>query len=87
MYLDNGATYRGHTLALACARMGTTLLHAKSLPATRRRAEKWSASWRTLRERCLDFAGTLGSLHDLNVRLYAFLDEHYPPHPPRGPHG
>ncbi len=33
--------------------------------------------WRTLRERCLDFAGGVSSLHDLNVRLYAFLDEHY----------
>lgn len=29
LYLDNGSTYRGHTLALACARMGTSLVHAK----------------------------------------------------------
>jgi hypothetical protein len=33
--------------------------------------------WRTLREGCLDFLGQLGSLHDINVRLWAFLDEHY----------
>jgi hypothetical protein len=39
--------------------------------------------WRTLRQRCLDFVGALSSLHDLNVRLYAFLDEHYH----RTPHG
>ncbi len=81
IYLDNGATYRGHTLALACARMGTTLLHAKPYDAPAR--GKMERFWRTLRERCLDFAGTLGSLHDLNVRLYAFLDEHYH----RTPHG
>jgi transposase InsO family protein len=81
IYLDNGATYRGQTLALACARMGTTLLHAKPYDAPAR--GKMERFWRTLRERCLDFAGTLGSLHDLNVRLCAFLDEHYH----RTPHG
>jgi putative transposase len=26
---------------------------------------------------CLDFLGSLSSLHDVNVRLWAFLDEHY----------
>jgi transposase InsO family protein len=81
IYLDNGSTYRGYTLALACARMGTTLLHAKPYDAPAR--GKMERFWRTLRERCLDFAGSLGSLHDLNVRLCAFLDEHYH----RTPHG
>jgi hypothetical protein len=33
--------------------------------------------WRTLRERCLDVTGPLASLHDLNVRLYAWLDQRY----------
>lgn len=33
--------------------------------------------WRTLREGCLDFAGNLASLHDVGVRLCAFLDQHY----------
>ncbi len=56
IYLDNGATYRGHTLALACARMGTTLLHAKPYDAPAH--GKMERFWRTLRERCLDFAGT-----------------------------
>ncbi|WP_394821490.1 DDE-type integrase/transposase/recombinase [Pendulispora albinea] len=81
IYLDNGATYRGQTLALACARMGTTLVHAKPYDAPAR--GKMERFWRTLRERCLDFTGVLSSLHDLNVRLYAFLDEHYH----RTPHG
>jgi transposase InsO family protein len=81
LYLDNGATYRGRTLALACARMGTTLVHAKPYDAPAR--GKMERFWRTLRERCLDFCGALSSLHDFNVRLYAFVDEHYH----RAPHG
>jgi len=75
LYLDNGATYRGHTLALACARMGTSLLHAKPYDAPAR--GKMERFWRTMREGCLDFTGAVSSLHDLNVRLYAFVDEHY----------
>jgi len=75
IYLDNGSTYRGQTLSLATARMGTTLLHAKPYDAPAR--GKIERFWRTLRERCLDFTGALGSLHDLNVRLWAWLDEHY----------
>lgn len=81
LYLDNGSTYRGETLALACARMGTTLLHAKPYDAPAR--GKMERFWRTMRQRCTDHVGALTSLHDLNVRLYAFLDEHYH----RTPHG
>jgi putative transposase len=75
LYLDNGATYRGDTLSLACARMGTALIHAKPYDAPAR--GKMERFWRTLREGCLDFTGALSSLHDLNVRIWAWLDEHY----------
>jgi putative transposase len=75
LYLDNGSTYRGQTLSLACARMGTALIHAKPYDAPAR--GKMERFWRTLREGCLDFVGSLGSLHDLNVRLWAFIDQHY----------
>ncbi len=81
LYLDNGATYRGQTLALACARMGTTLLHAKPYDAPAR--GKMERFWRTLREGCLSHTGSLASLHDLNVRLWAWLDMHYH----KAPHG
>ena len=75
LYLDNGSTYRGDTLALATARMGTTLVHAKPYdPQARGKMERF---WRTLREGCLDFIGSVASLHEINVRLYAWLDEHY----------
>lgn len=81
MYLDNGSTYRGETLSLACARMGTTLVHAKPYDAPAR--GKIERFWRTLREGCLDHVGSLASLHDLNVRLWAWLDERYH----KAPHG
>jgi putative transposase len=74
-YLDNGSTYRGDILKTACGRLNVTLLHAKPYdPQARGKMERF---WRTLREGCLDFIGTLSSLHDVNVRLWAFLDQHY----------
>lgn len=75
LYLDNGSTYRGETLATACARIGTALLHARPYDAPAR--GKMERFWRTLREGCLDFMGDVKSLHDVNVRLWAFLDTHY----------
>ena len=75
LYLDNGSTYRGEALSLACARMGIALLHAKPYDAPAR--GKMERFWRTLREQCLDLTGSLGSLHDLNVRIFAWLDERY----------
>jgi transposase InsO family protein len=75
LYLDNGSTYRGDHLSTACARMGVSLLHARPYDAPAR--GKMERFWRTLREGCLDFLGQLSSLHDINVRLWAFLDEHY----------
>ncbi len=75
LYLDNGSTYRGETLRLFCERLGITLLHARPYDAPAR--GKMERFWRTLRQGCLDFVGELGSLHDLNVRLLAFVDQHY----------
>jgi putative transposase len=75
LYLDNGSTYRGDILSTACARLGVSLLHARPYdPQARGKMERF---WRTLREGCLDFLGQLASLHDVNVRLWAFLDQHY----------
>jgi transposase InsO family protein len=75
LYLDNGATYRGEALNLACARLGITLIHAKPYDAPAR--GKMERFWRTLREQCLDLTGSLGSLHDVNARLLAWVDERY----------
>lgn len=75
LYLDNGATYTGDVLATACSRLGIGLLHATPHdPQARGKMERF---WRTLREGCLDHVGTPGSLHDVQVRLLAFLAKHY----------
>jgi transposase InsO family protein len=75
LYLDNGSTYIGDALRLGCERLGVTLIHARPYdPQARGKMERF---WRTLREGCLDHTGRLTSLHDVQVRLGAFLDQHY----------
>ncbi len=81
IYLDNGSTYRGEALRLCCERLGITLIHARPYDAPAR--GKMERFWRTLRAGCLDHIGAASSLHDVQVRLAAFLDEHYH----RAPHG
>ena len=82
LYLDNGATYRGRSLEVACQRLDIALVHAQPYsPQSRGKMERF---WRTLREGCLDFLGTKVSLHDINVRLGAFLDEGYQSRPHAG---
>jgi hypothetical protein len=75
IYLDNGSTYRGEVLGTLCARLGIGLLHAEAEdPQARGKMERF---WRTLRQGCLDHLGTPGSLQDVQVRLLAFLGQHY----------
>lgn len=75
LYLDNGATYRGKALSTVCGRLGVAVLHAKPYdPQARGKMERL---WRTLRAQCLDFCRDLGSLHDVQVRLLAWLETHY----------
>jgi putative transposase len=76
LYLDNGSTYSGKTLRTACTRLGISLVHAKPYdPEARGKMERF---WRTLREGCLDHLGeNVSSLHDVQMRLLAFLDTHY----------
>ena len=81
LYLDNGSTYRGDTLRLACERLGITLLHARPYdPQARGKMERF---WRTLREGCIDFLGQVASLDDVHQKLRAFVDAHYH----QAPHG
>ena len=75
LYLDNGSTYRGDALRIACERLGITLLHPRRGDAPAR--GKIERFWRTLRQGCLDFLGSVTSLHEINVRLWAFVDQHY----------
>lgn len=75
LYLDNGPTYIGVALSTACVRLGIGLVHAKPYDAPAR--GKMERFWRTLREGCLDHLGEVSALHDVEVRLLAFLDRHY----------
>ena len=75
LYLDNGATYRGDMLRLLCARLGISLLHAKPYdPQARGKMERF---WLTMRRQVLDFCTAATSLHDIQVRLLAWLDTLY----------
>lgn len=75
LYLDNGSTYRGETLKIACNRLDVRLVHAQPYdPQARGKMERF---WRTLRENCLDHTPATARLHDVQVRLLAFLDRHY----------
>lgn len=75
LYTDNGPTYIGKTLATTCVRLGIGLLHAKPYdPQARGKMERF---WRTLQEQCLNHCAGLGSLHDVQVRMVAWLQQHY----------
>jgi putative transposase len=82
LYLDNGSTYRGEVLRIACSRLGISLLHARPYdPQARGKMERF---WRTLREGCLDHLGEVGSLEDVNQRLATFLERYYHSEPHAG---
>jgi transposase InsO family protein len=81
LYVDNGACYRGETLAVVVEKLGIRLLHAQ--PFDPRARGKMERLWRTLRSRCLDHLRAEATLHDLNAALLAFLDADYH----RRPHG
>ncbi|HJN75183.1 MAG TPA: integrase core domain-containing protein [Myxococcota bacterium] len=62
-------------LATACARLKISLIHARPYdPQARGKMERF---WRTLRQGCLDHLGQVTRLHDVQVRLLAWLDAHY----------
>lgn len=82
LYLDNGATYRGEDLAHIAARLKMGLTHARPYdPEARGKIERF---WRTMREQCLDFIGAGATLHDVRVRLAAWLERRYQRDPHAG---
>lgn len=82
LYLDNGSTYRGEALETACGRLGIGLLHARPHdPQARGKMERF---WRTLRDGCLTHMGPQSSLHDIQVRLTAWLGRRYHRRPHAG---
>lgn len=84
LYVDNGAAYRSHHLALVCAKLGVTLIHARPYqPAGKGKQERW---FRTVRMQLLPtLAGAdLGSLEALNRRLWGWIEGEYHRSPHRG---
>jgi transposase InsO family protein len=84
LYVDNGALYRSTQLALVCAKLGITLIHARPyLPQGKGKQERW---FRTVRMQLLPTLGEadLKSLDALNRRLWAWVEAEYHHHPHRG---
>ncbi len=75
LYLDNGSTYRGAVLQLACSRLGITLLHARPYDAPAR--GKMERFWRRMREQALAHIGQVASLADVERTLHAWLSRYY----------
>ena len=75
LYLDNGSTYSGDALATACGRLNVNLVHATPYnPKARGKMERF---WRTMRDGCLSVLGPVASLHDVQVRLTAWVSQRY----------
>jgi transposase InsO family protein len=82
LYVDNGANYRSHQLALICAKLGIALIHARAYqPQGKGKVERW---FRTLRAQLLTrlTPEDTRSLEALNRRLWAWVEGeyHHTPH-------
>lgn len=77
LVVDNGAAYRAATLQGICARLGIQLIYCRPYaPEGKGKLERWHRTCRDqflgeLDERCV------GSLDDLNARLWAWLEQVY----------
>ena len=83
LYVDNGAAYRSHHLAVTCAKLGVTLIHARPYqPEGKGKQERWFRSVRMQLLPLLTEADT-SSLDALNRRLWAYVEGEYH-HAPHG---
>ena len=74
LYVDNGANYRSHHLALICAKLGIALIHARPYqPQGKGKQERW---FRTCRSQLIAHlsADDTNSLEALNRRLWAWVE-------------
>lgn len=84
LYVDNGAAFKAQHLALVCAKLGITLIHARPYtPQGKGKMERW---FRTVR---LQLLPTLQpedrrSLDAINRRLWAWVEGEYHRNPHRG---
>lgn len=77
LYTDNGKVYRCGQLSVICASLGCVLLHARPFsPQGRGKIERF---FKTVRMRFLSLLSPdkIGSLEELNLRFWQWLDEDY----------
>jgi putative transposase len=87
LYVDNGANYRSHHLALVCAKLGIALIHARPYrPQGKGKIERF---FRSLRAQLLTrlTPEDTHSLEALNRRLHVWLQSEYHHSPHRGLEG
>lgn len=84
LFVDNGSAYRSHHLSLVCAKLGSTLIHARAYqPESKGKQERW---FRTVRMQLLPTLreADTTSLEALNRRLWAYVEGEYHQAPHRG---
>ena len=84
LYVDNGSAYRARHLALVCAKLGVTLIHARPFsPQGKGKLERW---FRTVRVQLLPtlLDADTRSLDALNQRLWTWIEDEYLDTPHRG---
>jgi len=77
LYVDNGANYRSHHLALVCAKLGIALIHSRPhQPEGRGKQERW---FRTVRAQFLTrlTPADTQSLEALNRCLWSWIEGEY----------
>jgi len=84
LYVDNGSAFRARHLALVCAKLGVTLIHARPFaPQGKGKLERW---FRTVRLQLLPtlLEPDTRSLDALNQRLWTWIEDEYLDAPHRG---
>lgn len=77
LYVDNGAAFRSHHLALVCAKLGIALIHATPRsPQGKGKMERWFRTVRMQLMPTIDGAAPL-TLDALNRRLAAWIEGEY----------
>lgn len=84
LYVDNGAVYRSHHLALVCAKLGITLIHSRPyVPQGRGKIERFFRTVRMQLLPALSSADT-ANIDALNRRLWTFIESEYHLRPHKG---
>lgn len=82
LYVDNGAAFRSHHLALVCAKLGIALIHARPYsPEGKGKLERW---FRTVRLQLMPTIEDARTLETLNRALAAWVEGEYHHAPHRG---